>query len=170
VLKTDNIPAGQIARWEWFAAPGTGSTRQGILSNFSIKICHTSFNVLTTPFAANYDGNTPVTVFSANPARVDPEYNAWFGFDCKPAFAYNGRDNFLVETWWDGGNDGGPNCWMKYVLGSARACIASRVRGVAQNGYPNGGKAEGYNMYMRITLGEAAVGASSLGRVKVIFR
>lgn len=170
MLKTDAIPAGTITRWEWYAASGTGSVRHALLSKFSIKICHTSFNALTTPFAANYDGNTPVTVFSANPVRVDPEYNDWFGFDCKPTFAYNGTDNLLVETWWDGGNDGGPNCWMKYVLSSSRACIASRVRGVSQHGYPNGGKVEGYNMYMRITMGGATVGSSSLGRVKALYR
>jgi hypothetical protein len=170
VLKTDVIPAGTITRWEWYAAPGTGSVRRGVLSNFSVKICHTSLNTLGTPFAANYDGNTPATVFSANPVTVDPEYNDWFGFDCKPAFPYNGRDNFLVETWWDGGNDGGPNCWMKYVLGSDRACIASRVNGVPQNGYPDGGKAEGYNMYMRITVEGVGVAPSSLGRVKALHR
>jgi hypothetical protein len=170
VLKTDAIPAGTITRWEWYAAPGTGSTRHSLLSNFSVKMCHTSLNALTTPFATNYDNNTPVTVFSANPARVDPENNTWFGFDFDKPFVYNGGDNLLVETWWDGGNDGGPNCWMKYVLTSSRACIASRVRGVPQNGYPNGGKVEGYNMYMRITMGGAVAGSSSLGRVKALYR
>jgi len=170
VLKTDAIPAGTITRWEWYSAMGTGSTQRAVLSNFSVKLCHTSLNALTTPFAANYDGRTPVTVFSANPVTINVPVNTWFGWACGPTFNYNGSDNLLVETWWDGGNDGGPNCWMKYVLGSARACIASRVRGVAQNGYPNGGAAEGYNMYMRITMGGAAVAASSLGRVKVLFR
>ncbi len=170
MLKTDAIPAGTITRWEWYAAPGTGSVRHALLSNFSVKMCHTSLNALTTPFAANYDNNTPVTVFSANPVRVDPENNTWFGFDFSPTFAYDGNNNLLVETWWDGGNDGGPNCWMKYVLGSNRACIASRVNGVPQHGYPNGGKAEGYNMYMRITMGAGAVAANSLGRVKAMYR
>ncbi len=149
---------------------GTGSKREAVLSNFSVKLCHTPLTALTTPFAANYGGRTPVTVFSANPATIDPQYNDWFGFDCKPTFAYNGTDNLLVETWWDGGNDGGPNCWMKYVLTSSRACIASRVNGVPQHGYPNGGKVEGYNMYMRITMGGEAVGSSSLGRVKALYR
>jgi hypothetical protein len=55
-------------------------------------------------------------------------------------------------------------------LTSSRACIASRVRSVPQNGYPNGGKVEGYNMYMRITMGGAVVGSSSLGRVKALYR
>ncbi len=170
MLKTDAIPAGTVTRWEWYAAMGTGSTLKAVLSDFSVKLCHTSLNALTTPFQANYDGKTPVTVFSANPVTINAPANTWFGFDLNPTFAYNGGDNLLVETWWDGGNNGGPNCWMKYVLGSKRACIASKVNGVPQNGYPNGGAAEGYNMYMRITMGGAAVGSSSLGRVKAMYR
>lgn len=149
---------------------GTGSKREAVLSNFSVKLCHTSLPKLTTPFAANYDRNTPVTVYEANPVRVDPPLNNWFGFNFNPVFDYNGSDNLLVETWWDGGNDGGPNCWMEDVLTSGRACIASRVNGVPQHGYPNGGKVEGYNMYMRITVGGAAVASSSLGRVKALYR
>jgi hypothetical protein len=170
VLKTDAIPAGTITRWEWYAASGTGSVRRAVLSNFSVKICHTPLTALTTPFTANYGGRTPVTVYSSNPEIVDPQYNAWFGFDCHPAFDYNGSDNLLVETWWDGANDGGPNCWMKSVASSSRACIASRVRGVPQYGYPNGGGVADYNMYMRITTSGAAVGSSSLGRVKALYR
>lgn len=149
---------------------GTGSTMQAVLSNFSVKVCHTSLAKLTTPFAANYDGKTPVTVYSANPVTIAPPVNTWFGFDFSPAFEYNGRDNLLVETWWDGGNNGGPNCWMTSVPGSARACVASRVNGVPENGYPNGGAVEGYNLNMRITLTPNAVAPTSLGRVKTLYR
>jgi len=42
--------------------------------------------------------------------------------------------------------------------------------GVPQHGYPDGGEVEGYNMYMRITMGGAAVSSSSLGRVKALYR
>jgi hypothetical protein len=101
---------------------------------------------------------------------VDPEYDAWFGFDCSPAFTYNGTDNLLVETRWDGDNGAGPNCWMRNVPSSARACVASRVRGVPQHGYPDGGAVADYNMYMRITVGGEAVAPTSPGRVKALYR
>ena len=170
MLKTDAIPAGSITRWEWCAAPGTGSVRHAVLGSFSVKICHTSLTALTTPVLANYAGNSPVTVFSSPSLTLDPEYNAWFGFDCSPSFAYNGTDNLLVETWWDGGNDGGPNCWIRNGPSSARACVASRVRGVPQNGYPDGGGVADYNMYMRITVGGEGVAPTSLGRIKSLYR
>ncbi|UCH78101.1 MAG: hypothetical protein JSU81_10320 [Candidatus Coatesbacteria bacterium] len=149
---------------------GTGSTLRAVLNDFSLKLCHTPRTKLTTPFASNYSGNTPLTVYSANPVTIVAPANTWFGFDCNPSFEYNGRDNLLVETWWDGGNDGGPNCWMANVSGSDRACVASRVNGVPQNGYPNGGKVEGYNFNMRITLTPNAVAPTSLGRLRALYR
>jgi hypothetical protein len=170
VLKTDNIPGGQVTRWEWNSAMGTGSVQHAVLSNFYLKLCHTSFNQLTTPFASNYDGNTPVTVFSANPVTINPPMNTWFGFDCHPAFDYDGRRNLLVEVWWDGGNNGGPNCWTTNAAGSKRCVTASRVNGVPQNGYPDGGAVGDYSFYMRITLTPSAVAPTSLGRIKGLYR
>jgi hypothetical protein len=149
---------------------GTGSTQQAVLSNFSVKLCHTSLNALTTPFAANYDGRTPVTVFSANPVTINVPADTWFGWPCGPPFDYNGSDNLLVEVWWEGGNTGGPNCWTSAVTGSKRSVVASKVNGVPQNGYPNGGLVTDYSFYMRITLEDIGVAPSSLGRVKALYR
>ncbi len=149
---------------------GTGSTQQAVLSNFSVKLCHTSLNALTTPFAANYDGRTPVTVFSANPVTINVPVNTWFGWACNPAFNYNGSDNLLVETWWEGGNNGGPNCWASEVAGSKRGAVASKVNGDPQNGYPNGGLVTDYNFYMRLTVEGIAVAPTSLGRVRALYR
>ncbi len=80
----------------------TSNTGIGTFANVSYRMCHTNVNALTTTYAANYGGNTPVVVFSApSLVRGKSATDVW---DSVPVsnFNYNGTDNLLVEIVWIG--------------------------------------------------------------------
>lgn len=168
VRKTDGLVTGEITRWEWQSGELDPTT--GKFYKFKLRLCHTSRADLGTPFGANYEGRTPAEVYNADPATVDMRIREWFGFDVKPAFKYDESYNLLVEVWWEGDDDGGGLVFTADVPEQQRCLLAFRKDGVAEYGYPDQGKAFNWLHFMRITLEADAVGPTSLGRVKALYR
>jgi hypothetical protein len=155
VLSTDAIPGGEITKWEWFAS----EVEAGSFYNLKVKLCHTSRTALSRNFGANYDGNTPVEVYSKASQYLNPGVGKWFGFDFAKTFDYDGKKNFIIEVEWSG--DSGGLVYNYWSPATAR-CVYNY----------NGGTVylANYVHYMRITLEPNAVAPTSLGRVKSIFR
>jgi hypothetical protein len=133
-----------------------------------LKCCHTSKTAVTDTYADNYDGNTPAQVFYRDTCRIAAAAYQWFGFQFDTPFSYNGTDNLLFEVWWEGDNDG----WAyTYWARSAGRYVCSYIKGTTPYyGYPDKGELHDYLHNMRITISGAAVEATSLGRVKTLFR
>lgn len=95
---------------------------------------------------------------------------AWVPFTFDTPFEYNGTENLVVEVWWDGDNGAGGPARYGNAGGGNRQLYSGKLNGNPYGGYPNSGYTSQYMHYMRITLAPAAVGGSSLGRVKALFR
>lgn len=167
ILATDLMAAGTITRWEWRAATPAAPGR---FYRCRLLLCHVTRTALGATFAANYDGRTPTQVFYADPALVAMYPNTWFGVDLAPTFEYNGVDNLLLEVWWEGDDGAGGKAWATNVTGQERDVAARVVNGVPDGGYPDTGRVTARLGYMRLTITGAAVEATSLGRVKALFR
>jgi len=166
VLQTDAVPAGSITKLEWHA---NGSIVGGTYKDFRIKLCHTSLSALTNTFQTNYGGNTPVRVFYRSSHYVNPPAESWFGWPFDTAFAYNGTHNFIIEVWWE--EDEGEAAAPTYITKIMSRGLYSSIRyGVPQNGYPNQGEMMNYLHHMRLTIEEIGVEATSLGRLKTLYR
>ena len=78
----------------------------GTFYGAKIYFCHTTRTSLSTTFADNYSGNTPVRVLSRSSLVLNWTENQWnqIGFDTP--FSYNGRDNLLIEICWDSASGG----------------------------------------------------------------
>lgn len=158
VLRDELQYPATITRWEWFAS---SFLSEGAFTNFSVRLCHTGRSALVEDFLANYGGNQPVIVYyaaSQNPATTP---YTWFGFDFQTPFAYNGNENLIVEVEWKG-KVGSP-ATMTYWTKRHRACalaVASPTPPVVHDKVH----------YMRITVTAEDVRATSLGRVKTLFR
>lgn len=74
----------------------------GTWNNFEWTICHTSLSALTNNFNTNYDGNTPVLVYSTPAHTFDVGANKWEKFPLDNAFVYDGTSNLVVETRYKG--------------------------------------------------------------------
>ena len=167
MLKSDGLPAGTIIKWEWNAAL---DLRAGSFYNFKLTLCHTSLTALADTYVKNYDGNTPVTAYSRNPVTIPAvPANQWFGFDFDKPFAYNGRDNLVVEVWWVNDTNGGGNTQWNFPV-DGRCCFSYIVNGNPQSGYPDKGRVSHFLHYMRATVSPTGVEASSLGMVRALLR
>ncbi len=166
MLSTDAVPAGAITKWEWFSSATVGA---GNLNKFRIKLCHTSLAALTSTYADNYDGKTPVEVFARDPLNLNAPANSWFGWDFDTSFNYNGTDNLIVEVWWEGRDYA--YAYSYWGASSAGRSVYSYIKyNSPYFGYPDAGFVSEYLHYMRITLNPTAVAPTSLGRVKALFR
>jgi hypothetical protein len=168
VLKSDGLPEGLVTRWEWF---GVGETATpGLYYDFRVTLCHTSLAALGKTYAENYDGKTPARVFHRDPLFFEPVVGGWFGFTFDTPFAYNGRDNLIVEVWWvDLAN--GAACatdWGRESLG--RSVLSMLTYGEPEYGYPHAGLVHDYIHYFRVTVSGVGVAPTSLGRVRALFR
>jgi hypothetical protein len=168
VRKTDGLLAGDVKRWEWSG----GETEEifGKFYKFRVRLCHTTRTEAAPPFNSNYEGRTPTLVFSADPITVNMRIREWFGFDCQPAFSYDGQKNLVVEVWWEGDENDGGRVFAADVPAQARCLLAYRKNGQPVNGYPDQGKAFNWLHYMRVTISPIAVAATSWGRVKAVYR
>lgn len=167
MLKSDGLPAGTITKWEWNAAVNLTPCSY---YDYRLTLCHTSLSALTDTFVSNYDGNTPVTVYSRNPATTSAvPADSWFGFDFDTPFEYDGRRNLVVEVWWEEDNNGGGNTQWNFPV-NGRCCFSYIVNGNPQSGYPNKGYVSYFLHYMRATITPSAVAPTSLGRVRAVFR
>lgn len=166
VLQSDAIPAGSITTVEWHA---DGSIAAGTYKNFRVKLCHTNLNALTNTFQTNYGGNSPVAVFSRTSHSVNPAAESWFGWPFDAAFPYNGRDNLIIEVWWE--EDEGEGAAPTYITKIMSRGLYSSIRyGIPQNGYPNQGELMNYLHHMRLTVNVAGAAPTSLGRLKGLYR
>ena len=78
-----------------------------------------------------------------------------FGFAFDKKFEYNGKDNLVVDVFWNG--DSGGNCYTYWSPGPARRMYNYTGGTVYLTNYLH---------YMRISLEPDAVAPTSLGRVK----
>ncbi len=140
----------------------------GNLPGLSIKLCHTTATALTSTFADNYTGNTPALVYSRSQEYLNPPANNWFGFTFDKPFEYDGRQNIIVEVTWVGAGYAAAATW--WGSGAKQHCYSYVLNGNPVFGYPTAGLVDDHLHYMRITLTPDAVGSSSLGRVKGVFR
>jgi hypothetical protein len=77
-----------------------GSAASANYYNVRLLLCHTNLAQLTTAFADNYAGNTPVEVFSADTLLVGAPTNEWITFPA--GFDYDNAKNLIVEVRWRG--------------------------------------------------------------------
>jgi hypothetical protein len=166
VLQSDAVPAGPITKLEWHA---DGNIAAGTYKDFRVELCHTNLSALTNTFQTNYGGNTPVRVFYRSSHYVNPPAESWFGWPFDAPFEYNGRDNFIIEVWWE--EDVGEGAAPTYITKIMSRGLYSSIRyGQPQHGYPNQGELMNYLHHMRITISGTGVEPTSLGRVKTLHR
>ncbi len=155
---------GPVTKIEWqiWTQAGVGGKYQ----NCDILLCHTGFSALTSTFALNYGGKTPVNVFSG--IYTLPETNAldWVTIVEPTNFTYNNTDNLLIEISWQTGT-GVPNYFWTRTSGSN---FPGRVYNTSSKTATSGTLQSGYHHYGRITIGYVGVAATSLGRVRALFR
>lgn len=159
--KTDINEAGAISKVEFQASTiSVTSTFTGC----NVLLCHTSLGHVTTSYKGNYDGKTPVTVFSGTKVVPATPSGQWFTVVTPTNFTYNNSDNLLIEISWVSGS-GGTVCHCSINSG-----------GKAGRLYAYDPKAEtgtvtrNYDQLGRITIGPSGVAPTSLGRVKSLFR
>jgi hypothetical protein len=138
----------------------TGGTFTGCL----VKLCHTGLTAITSNFANNYGGNTPITCLSAT--VVVPNVNNgdwWTVFSSSTAFTYSTARNLLYEVSWTG-RSGGPNYINHTSSGQTGRVWANSATATT------GSITAGYGTIARITIEPTGVAPTSLGRVKSIYR
>lgn len=86
-----------IERVELYATHASQAT--GTFQNARILLCETTVNALSTSFEANYAGEAPVQVFSADTLEIKWAGSApgWNGFDLDAPFEYSATRNLIVE-------------------------------------------------------------------------
>jgi len=135
----------------------------GDFYQLEMRLCHTPLGALTTNFNQNYGGNTPVLVASADPYTINGKKDQWFGLDCAPAFDYNGVDNLIVEV-----------RWRNQQLTTRVEVWAYKAAGnflLLSNDYNAAeGSLSTKTDRLRLTFDDAAVAASSLGKIKALLR
>src|SRR4030042_5891688 len=72
--------------------------------SWRMMLCHTSLDELTDSFTANYDGNTPEVVCTADPLSITCQTADWVAMPHFSDFAYDGEDNLLIEYQWQRDN------------------------------------------------------------------
>lgn len=128
-----------------------------------LRMCHTSRTVLTGNFKNNYDGHTPVLVATADPFTVNAELDKWFGFNLAPQFDYDNAKNLIVEIRWQNETTGAKvNTWA-YDTGVGRMLKTREYNGTTGTLVPTVNR-------FRLTYDNPAVDASSLGKVRALFR
>jgi uncharacterized repeat protein (TIGR01451 family) len=86
--------SGIIDKVGWLFNAGTVPLTCG---NFRLTLCNTTVNSLTTTFANNYGGATPVTLIDTASQVVDKDANNWVMFDVPNDFYYDNTKNLLTE-------------------------------------------------------------------------
>lgn len=164
------MPAGRITAWEWRV--GNSKTfLAGYFENFKLTLCHTGLSSLTNSYVNNYDGRTPVDVINRSVLNVGAAASGtWVPFTFDTPFDYNGTENLVVEVWWHGDNGAGGPARYGNAGGGNRQLYSGVLNGNPYGGYPNSGYTSQYMHYMRITLTPNAVDASSIGKVKALYR
>jgi hypothetical protein len=156
---------GLISKIEWqiyASIAGAGCVN----TNCDILLCHTSLSALTSNYVSNYSGKTPVSVFSGTYRLAANPVNAWVTIVSPSNFTYNNTDNLLMEVSWSSATGG--NNYFKYR--STGSSHPGRVYNTSSKTAATGTLDTTYHQYGRITITPTAVEATSLGRVKSLFR
>ncbi len=150
--------AGSVNKIEFSYFSGT---LPATFNNCKILLCHSTKTVLEATFANNYTGNTPVEVFNGTQTLNG---SGWIDIRITPnAFNYNNRDNLLMDVVWNG--DNGRDVFCYRAGGSSRRCYSYDYNATTGIVYTTEAQ------YARLTLATMpAVEATSLGRVKTLFR
>lgn len=159
--KADINEAGAITKVEFQAST--------ITTNYSftgckVLLCHTTLGHVTSTYANNYGGKTPVTVFSGTKVIPATARGQWVTIVTPTNFTYNNSDNLLIEVSWVSGSPGGVcHCYInsRGKAGRVYAYSPTATTGSVTNNYDQLG---------RITIGNVGVAPTSLGRVKSLFR
>jgi len=154
--------AGAVTLIEFQVYRTTGNT----FSSVDMLLCHSSRTTLTNNYTTNYDGNTPVKVYTGNyvlPPNLTRD--SWFK-QCAPTnFTYDNKDNLLFEISWSGRITTGANYFWRAQVGQPGRVWASSKTATTGSLYANQGE------IARITITPSgAVAPTSLGRVKSIFK
>jgi len=160
--QSDIAEAGMITLVEHqdWSASSTGGTFTGCL----VKLCHTSLAAITSVFADNYGGNTPVTCLDGTVIVPDVNNGDWWTvLSGASLFQYNNTHNLLYEVSWTG-RSGGPN-----YINHPSSGYTGRVWAASASA-ATGSTSTGYGTVARITIRPSAVEPTSLGRVKSMYR
>ncbi|MEE8639164.1 MAG: hypothetical protein V3T41_02015 [bacterium] len=159
--KSEINEAGAVTLIEFQVYSTVGNT----FSNVDMLLCHSSRTALTNNYTTNYDGKTPVKVYTGNfviPANLTRD--SWFK-QCAPTnFNYNNSDNLLLEISWSGRIRTGANYFWRSSSGQPGRLWASSKTATTGSLYASQGE------IARITITPTAVAPTSLGRVKSIFK
>lgn len=114
---------------------------------------------MTYSFEGNYDGNTPVEVYTRSQQYIYAERGAWFGWAFDKNFSYDGRHNLIIEVYWKESDRQGQ---------TSTYATAGTARGL----YDVNGSLSlvNYWHHMRITLEGIGVEPTSLGRIRALYR
>lgn len=152
--------AGDITRVEWNASDAVTGAAFG---DVEITLCETPLGELTTSFVGNYGGNTPALIYGNSWLVVTTTGDQWFGFDCSKPFAYRGTQNLIVEMRWRRDNETTVPSW--------HFDTAPVFRNNAVGTYnAEQGKLGTWCSRHRVTYTGVGVAASSLGRIRALFR
>lgn len=152
--------AGPITRVEY---ESYDTYAAGYFYEFEMKLCHTPLSALTTNFNTNYGGNTPTLVAALNPFTINAGKDQWFGVACTTPFAYNNRDNLIVEVRWRNQTLTTKIEVWGYVAGSSRLLIHKEYNATE-------GQLSTKTDRLRITFSGVPVAPTSLGRIKTLLR
>ena len=154
--------AGAISNIEFQMYTGyTGAG--GVFNGCKILLCHTTATAISSTFATNYGGGTPVAVFNGTYTLASTPGGSWVSIVKPTNFTFNNTRNLLFEVSWTSYSSGGTN-YMYYSRGGPGriyAASATATTGTVEAGYWQKG---------RITVGYVGVAPTSLGRVKSIFK
>lgn len=162
--QSDIGEAGYITLVEHQAYPGY-THAGGNFTGCKVLLCHTSVAAITSTFASNYGGQTPVTVFSGTKTVPRASGGTWWTvLSGATLFNYNNTNNLLYEVSWTGNNGAtGANYIVHTSSGQTGRVYASSATA------SSGSVTSGYGTVARITIGASAVKPTSLGRVKAMY-
>jgi hypothetical protein len=164
-FKSELNEPGKVTKIEWMP---WNNTNGGSYSNCDILLCHTGISAITSTFATNYGGKTPVNVFNGTYVLSSYPANTWVTIVEPTNFTYNNTDNLLMEVSWQGGS--GSTNYMK-VRTTGSGPYPGRIWNTSSKTATTGSTQASYHHYGRITITpNVGVAPTSLGRVKSIFR
>jgi hypothetical protein len=163
-FQTEIGEAGPISKLEFQNYSGSSSSG-GVFNGCKFILCHTSLSTITSTYANNYDGKTPVTVFDGTFNKTETTPSAWYTLFENPTTTlnYNNSDNLLFEVSWTS-STGGSNYDMRKSSGGA-----GRVYNYSTLNPTTGTVTSGYAHYARVTVGYTGVAPTSLGRIKSLY-
>ncbi len=99
---------------------GSGVYNHGVFLNARVYACHTTVEELDSAFADNYAGNTPQAAMTRDTLALSWTNGEWQGLEFDSPFSYNGSDNLVLESRWQG-DDGGSVYNLGYHTSGNRA-------------------------------------------------